>query len=151
MGGHHAGSMPAQPQLAQWHACTSCPAVFAVLTTQLLWCLVQGNTDDRPARNPRAFDENNAVRLYDETKRILTHKARMTTLSAFHMRQGMSTLRSMHDHPRTATVAGEGLRPGHQVSVRSAALRASGCEACQRHCGHRGACVLTTSWSAHRS
>jgi NAD(P)-dependent dehydrogenase (short-subunit alcohol dehydrogenase family) len=35
-----------------------------------------GNTEDRPARNPRAFDENNAVRLYDETKRILTHKVK---------------------------------------------------------------------------
>lgn len=53
-----------------------------VPTAQLLCCHVQGNTDDRPARNPRAFDENNAVRLYDETKRILTHKVRTATLVA---------------------------------------------------------------------
>jgi hypothetical protein len=55
---------------------------YLVPTAQLLCCLVQGNTEDRPARNPRAFDENNAVRLYDETKRILTHKVRMMTLVA---------------------------------------------------------------------
>ena len=42
---------------------------------------VQGNTEDRPARNPRAFDENNRVRLYDETKRILTHKVCCCTTS----------------------------------------------------------------------
>jgi hypothetical protein len=55
-----------------------------MLCTDCLTALfLQGNTEDRPARNPRAFDENNAVRLYDETKRILTHKVRMTTLSAF--------------------------------------------------------------------
>jgi len=33
-----------------------------------------GNTDDRPARNPRAFDDDLAARLYDETARILSHK-----------------------------------------------------------------------------
>ena len=51
--------------------CTDCLAALF---------LQQGNTEDRPARNPRAFDENNAVRLYDETKHILTQKVRMTTL-----------------------------------------------------------------------
>ena len=55
-----------------------------VLTAQLLRFYVQGNTDDRPARNPRAFDENNAVRLYEETKRILTHKVGLTTLFLRH-------------------------------------------------------------------
>ncbi len=30
--------------------------------------------EDRPARNPRAFDDDLAARLYDETARILSHK-----------------------------------------------------------------------------
>lgn len=55
----------------------SCRKQSHLMETTCLSCSlghVQGNTDDRPARNPRAFDETNAVRLYDETKRILTHK-----------------------------------------------------------------------------